>query len=308
MQAIPEVNPLIRHVRTRHVVCPLCQIAGHYQKSCPRRIQADGDYIGVTVIAPPITRANKQKRQKIAVQSNMRRIHVRDTNYSGESDNECEDDINPLEMVLHTNVFGLPIDSTDLFASAVTGETEADVLDWDSVFNENPNWARSLIYSEERETRGSFQQLNIPAFRGNRPGPKDIPFDCKSPLAYWKLFMSNDIIDQFVTSTNSYATSTGMRSWHNINSSDLFVFIAAITYLGIVKVPNRRSAWTQHGIFSQPYLKLLLTAKRFEDILSALHWTNTANNTKYARSIGMHCNGTIKTNRKGINQELLSAI
>ena len=59
----------------------------------------------------------------------MRRIHVRDTNYSGESDNECEDDINPLEMVLHTNVHGLPIDSTDLFASAVTGETEADVLD-----------------------------------------------------------------------------------------------------------------------------------------------------------------------------------
>ena len=46
----------------------------------------------------------------------------------------------------------------------------------------------------------------------------------------------------------------------------------------------------------------------FEDILSALHWTNTANNTKYARTIGMHCNGTIKTNRKGINQELLSAI
>ena len=66
--------------------------------------------------------------------------------------------------------------------------------------------------------------------------------------------MSNDIIDQFVTSTNAYATSTGMRGRHNINSSDLFVFIVAITYLGIVKVPNRRSARTQHGIFSQPYL------------------------------------------------------
>ncbi len=184
LQAIPEVNPLIRHVRTRHVVCPLCKIAGHYQKSCPTKVQADGDYIGVTAIAPPITRANKQKRQKTAVQSNMRTIHVRGTNDSGESGNECEDDINPPEMALHTNVHGLPIDSPDLFASAVTGDTEADVLDSDSVFNENPNWTRSLIYSEERETRGSSQQLNIPAFRGNRPGPKDIPPDCKSPLAY----------------------------------------------------------------------------------------------------------------------------
>ena len=119
--------------------------------------------------------------------------------------------------------------------------------------------------------------------------------------------MSDDIIDQFVTSTNAYATSNSMRGWVDINSNDLLVFIAAITYLGVVKLPTRRAAWGQKGLFSQPFLKSLLTAKRFEDILSALHWTNTAgmSEEELVRSIGMHCNGTIKTNRKGLAKELL---
>ena len=72
--------------------------------------------------------------------------------------------------------------------------------------------------------------------------------------------MSDDIIDQFVTSTNAYATSNSMRGWVDINSNDLLVFIAAMTYLGVVKLPKRRAAWGQKGLFSQPFLKSLLTA------------------------------------------------
>ena len=173
LQEIPVVNPVIKPVRTRQVFCPVCKKAGHYRKSCPDKLQPDGDHNGDNMIAPPTTRANQLKRQKTAVRVNTRTVRARETNESGESGDELDDDINPADMAPHTNVHGIPVGSPDLFAGAVAWDTEAEVVDTDSVFNENPDWARSEIHREDRETRGSSQQLNVPVFRGNKPGPKN---------------------------------------------------------------------------------------------------------------------------------------
>ena len=128
---------------------------GHYRKSCPDKVQPDGDHNGDNMIAPPTTHANQLKRQKAAVRVNTRTALAREANESGESCDKHDDDIDPADMAPHTYVHGIPVGSPDLFAGAVAGDTEAEVVDTDSVFNENPDWARSEIHREDRETRGT---------------------------------------------------------------------------------------------------------------------------------------------------------
>ena len=211
-------------------------------------------------------------------------MRARNANESGESGDDHDENVNAIEHPLDTNVHGLPVAIPDFFATAPTGDIEAEIDDTDSVFNENPTWALSLIHNEDRATRTSIQQTNMPVFRGPRAGPKNIPAACKSPLDFFLLFMSTDILDQFVASSNEFAAATKIRGWSALSSNELLVFFAIVTYLGVVKVPNRRAAWSKESIFSQTFLKSSMTAKRFEDILKALHWTNTAGMTDEAKA------------------------
>ena len=283
-QAIPQVAIIPKAVRKRTVVCPTCSKPGHYAKTCPNAHLATGANIGAAIIDPPATRTTAPKKKKTPTATTGRAMRARNANESGESGDDHDENVNAIEHPLDTNVHGLPVAIPDFFANAPTGDIEAEIDDTDSVFNENPTWALSLIHNEDRATRTSIQQTNMPVFRGPRAGPKNIPAACKSPLDFFLLFMSTDILDQFVASSNEFAAATKIRGWSALSSNELLVFFAIVTYLGVVKVPNRRAAWSKESIFSQTFLKSSMTAKRFEDILKALHWTNTAGMTDEAKA------------------------
>ncbi len=270
--------------RTRIIKCPICQQIGHFQKTCPQRVQAAAATTNGDIALPlAITRASKKRSRgpKTTAAVSPRILRQIPQNESGESGDELAADDDDAS---HHNVHGLPTPVVDAFAEALDGDGEADVVDTDSVLTEIPVWTQSVVHDEDRTLRSSIQQTNIPSFRGERSGPKNIPPWVKSEIDFFLLFMTDDILDQFVSSSNAYATSTKIRGWHPLSSQELLVFMGVVTYLGVVKVPTRRSAWKDGGIFSQSFLQRHMTAKRFEDILKALHWTNTAEMSEEEKS------------------------
>ena len=136
-------------------------------------------------------------------------------------------------------------------------------------------------YSETR--RGSYQRRSHPTFRpGKYVGRKNTEQIREGDSAgYFHLFLDDIIMENFVRNTNSYASSTNDLDWIKpLTRNELDAFFASILYLGIVKLPTRRAAWSNSERYGVPFLKNLMSGRRFEAILRNLHYINTAGMTR----------------------------
>ena len=127
--------------------------------------------------------------------------------------------------------------------------------------------------------RGAYEKRSYPTFRpGKHIGRKDTESVCEGDYAgFFHLFFDKTIMETFVSSTNAYASCTKETDWKKqLSVKELDVFFACILYLGIVRVPTRRAAWSKNERYSIPFLKTLMSGKRFEAILRNLHYVNTA--------------------------------
>ena len=137
---------------------------------------------------------------------------------------------------------------------------------------------------ENGNTRGgSYERRSHPSFRpGKQVGRKNTESVCEGDYAgFFHLFVDNTIMETFVSNTNAYASSTTDLDWKKpLTIKELDVFFACIIYLGIVRLPNRRAAWSNNERYCVPFLKNLMSGKRFEAILRNLHYVNTAGMTQ----------------------------
>jgi hypothetical protein len=88
--------------------------------------------------------------------------------------------------------------------------------------------------------------------------------------------MTDNICSHFVRSSNEFAADKEMRGYSEMTVAFLRVWFGLVLFMGVVQVPDRRTAFSYKSSFGQPFLYTLMSAKRFEDAASALHWLNTA--------------------------------
>ena len=89
---------------------------------------------------------------------------------------------------------------------------------------------------------------------------------------------------EVVSSSNSYAVSTKISPMREINIAEMWTFIAIVLIMGINRVPERNNLWGS-GVFSSEYVKKRMTNKRFEQILRAFHWVDTARVSKAQQAL-----------------------
>jgi hypothetical protein len=115
--------------------------------------------------------------------------------------------------------------------------------------------------------------------------PADAPQGCTSTMQFVRLLFTDAMIEKLCTATNAAAEGHPrcknlvriQRAWKPLTASRLWLWFAIATYLGVVKVQNRKSAWSKKSIFRQKWISGQMGQQEFENILTCLncceHWT-----------------------------------
>jgi len=124
------------------------------------------------------------------------------------------------------------------------------------------------------------------------PPPPRFPFTGKpglnvevpsDPLSYFRLFVSDSVIDKIVVETNRYAEQTDTshtkpfsraNKWDPVTSDDIFVFLGLIILQGILGKPVQRWYWSKNKLLETPIFSRYMSECRFSLIMKNLHFTN----------------------------------
>ena len=131
----------------------------------------------------------------------------------------------------------------------------------------------------------------VPLFGGEVPpfirpnekgGPRNIPRTCKTAWEFIDLLIDNSDWVRLCTFTNSAATTMPrhrgkkrLQRWQPVVVREMKMYFAISSFLGVVKVQNRKEAWSRESIFGQPFLHGSMSLKRFEAITSCLHYEDS---------------------------------
>ena len=139
--------------------------------------------------------------------------------------------------------------------------------------------------------------VEVPSFRNQHEKSGAYPFridtamgrrGCTSTTAFVKLLFTDEMVDKLVVATNKAAHEYDRvknlarikKHWRDVTRDRMFLWLAIATYLGVVKIQNRKEAWSKNGIFRQSWLRKQMHLHEFDNILTALnfcdHWNLTA--------------------------------
>ena len=126
-------------------------------------------------------------------------------------------------------------------------------------------------------------QTAPPRFRfTGSPGMK-VNVEADNPMAYLKLFLSEEVILQIVTETNRYhdqqsATLRGRfsrsRKWEPVTEEDIWNFLGLIILQGVVGKPLQKWYWTTNKMLATPFFGTVMSEYRFSLIMKNLHFAN----------------------------------
>ncbi|KAM9319939.1 piggyBac transposable element-derived protein 4-like [Gastrophryne carolinensis] len=114
------------------------------------------------------------------------------------------------------------------------------------------------------------------------PGMK-VDVEHNDPLAYLKLFLTDDVIEKIVTETNRYneQQSATLRSkfsrnrkWEPVTKEDIWKFLGLILLAGVVGKPLQKWYWTTNKLLATPFFGTIMSECRFSLIMKNLHFTN----------------------------------
>lgn len=96
--------------------------------------------------------------------------------------------------------------------------------------------------------------------------------DCiKTPLGYFKMFFSDNIINMIVEETNLYSTQAKGKSL-NVTTDDIKDFFAINLLMGIVKLPAYTDYWLHE--YRYPAIADVMSLKKFQSIRRYIHFNN----------------------------------
>lgn len=105
-------------------------------------------------------------------------------------------------------------------------------------------------------------KLNRFIFNSNNTGPA-VPDDLKSPLEFFSLFFTDELIETIVTETNRYAEETIIRNicdekilpssrlntWTKVTSDEIKVFFGIFIWMGLDQKPSMSRYWSTLDLY-----------------------------------------------------------
>lgn len=108
--------------------------------------------------------------------------------------------------------------------------------------------------------------------------------DCNDPVALYKLFFTDYILEMIVEETNKYATqcinnsssSSRMhqKAWQSVTKDEVNTFIGILLIIGVVQLPEIRLNWSNNDMYENARIKNAMKRDRFLSILKFLHFVD----------------------------------
>ncbi|XP_011135111.1 piggyBac transposable element-derived protein 4 isoform X2 [Harpegnathos saltator] len=115
---------------------------------------------------------------------------------------------------------------------------------------------------------------------GNNTGPH-VPSNCTTPLHFFQLFFTDDLIKKIVIETNIYTANIiqhkqlSIRSiwkqWKNVTECEMKAFFGVIINMGLINMPSLQDYWARNFYSKIPFFSKIFSRDRFMQIFWALH-------------------------------------
>ncbi|XP_017757888.1 PREDICTED: piggyBac transposable element-derived protein 4-like [Eufriesea mexicana] len=152
--------------------------------------------------------------------------------------------------------------------------TEEEVWESDEEQDDDAEWRKIVEKSASEEECSDGEELLMEET------------DCDDPVAIYKLFFTDEILETIVEETNRYAVQCmvnaayGRRQhqqrWNPVTTSELNTFIGILLIMGVVQVPELRLYWSNKAMYANARIKKAMKRDRFLAILKYLHFSDNA--------------------------------
>ncbi|XP_059168114.1 piggyBac transposable element-derived protein 4-like [Physella acuta] len=101
-----------------------------------------------------------------------------------------------------------------------------------------------------------------------------------SPVSFFKLYFTVDLVKTIVMYTNKYAAHCGptrpsvFKGWYNLSIDEFYSFLGLLMYMSIVQAPSVAKYWCTSSLYHGLWARRFMTKKRFTQIMSFLKVSN----------------------------------
>lgn len=131
---------------------------------------------------------------------------------------------------------------------------------------------KKQLAEELKQARVNQWKIDEPAFMQNitcEPLPcSDEAMECESPLEFFSLFFSDEVIEFICEQSNLYASQKNVNL--NLTKEELLVVFGGMLMSGYAKYPNKRMFWSREDDVPK-LLSESMRCNRFEQILRFIH-------------------------------------
>ena len=247
----------------------MCGNVGHDMRNCPSRP-------GSSSASRSNAGSSSSSSSSSSGQNTTRPFFTRNTEDFGDiSDEESDssdsddDEEDRREQQEHLDPFWLP--GEDLGAGSSAAEDPFANENWTEFPTRPPNTTNL----RNSTTKGGF--FLRPRKAGIQKGVRNMPSRGLRPGEYLSLLFTDEMIDRFVTETNSYVAKNVKPAWtpdKNLTRDELKRYFGVTLYMGISGRPDRRMYWNR-GFFGDKFVSGVMSRDRFESISTNLHWLDT---------------------------------
>lgn len=190
-----------------------------------------------------------------------------DDDYSDESDSGSELDQSYEE--------GIPVGNQgqDLEDMIVEEEVREPVLD--VVRSIHNNYVSEML--EWTDFKSTCKQFPFNA----QPGLQ-VDFDLNDPVAAFKQFVDDELLDIVVTETNRYAHQllsnrapkkrAPMAKWKDCTKEEIKKFLGILMIMGICALPKRQMYWSKNPMYGNVVIRKTMPRDRFDCLMKCLHF------------------------------------
>ena len=146
--------------------------------------------------------------------------------------------------------------------------TESDTDDNASTSSEEDDWASI--------TENEYVPLRVNFSIGPKVTGPQISSNIVEPIQFFKLFFSDQLVDEIIKETNNHAKSvleskniakgSIWQTWHDVNKDEFWAFIGLILNMGTMPVPNMQEYWSTKDTSRIPFFSDTFTRTRFNQI------------------------------------------
>ncbi|XP_042885490.1 piggyBac transposable element-derived protein 3-like [Penaeus japonicus] len=107
--------------------------------------------------------------------------------------------------------------------------------------------------------------------------------DLRQPIEYVRQFLTDDLLDLFVTQSNLYSVQKNPNKPLNVDRNEIEQWLGLCIYFSISKLPNVRMHWSHHLGTMRDVTSTVMSRNRWEYIKSSFHMVDNSTESQGSR-------------------------